>query len=171
MTLGKHEAHMLKLRYSNTSNFEVSAKSRGEEYGSGACVMWGSRPPPQLARQSSRSGSPESRHQRIHAPAGFSPPPPESRRCRRRLLAGEGAKCRILAAAAAGILPWPVSCRRRIPTARAPASVSPGWSAAALHSAAPIQLICLLRAYCFWGRMCFVCVWKGQRPSIEVILI
>ena len=127
MTLGKHEAHMLKLRYSNTSNFEISAKSRGEEDGSGACVMWGSRPPPQLGPQSSRSGSPESRRQRIHAPAGFSPPPPpESRRCRRRLLAGEGAKCRIAAAAAAEILPWPVSCRRRIPAARAPASVRRG---------------------------------------------
>ena len=43
MTLGKHEAHVLKLRYRNASNFEVSAKSRGEEDGSGACAMWCSR--------------------------------------------------------------------------------------------------------------------------------
>ena len=88
MTLGKHEAHMLKLRYSNTSNFEISAKSRGEEDGSGACVMWGSRPPPTgpsvVAVRAAKISPPEDSCPRrilAAAAAGISPlPPPASRR-------------------------------------------------------------------------------------------
>jgi len=89
VTLGKHKAHVLKLRYRNTSNFEDSALP----YRGGKRMDLA----PALCGVAGRHTGPAVVAVRV---AGISPPKDS---CPRR----------ILAAAAAGIspLPPPVSCR------------------------------------------------------------
>ena len=162
MTLGKHKAHVLKLRYRNTSNFEDSALPyRGGKRMDLAPALCGVAGPPHWSRSRRGQG------RRNLAAEGFLPPPDSRRRCRRNL-----------AAAAAGFLPvtelsagfspplppelspWPVSRRRRIPAAWAPASVAPGWPAGCTTwcRAHPADLS--LEVVLFWGRMCFVVCGK-----------